>query len=164
MLVTPGVFQNSFSAPQKQPRAKYATSEPSGTLCTGMPKMSWNVGLTSTDEVRPRRACSGSTRVDFVREKNMCVSLPLCTALTEPRAVTQRVTHGPGLFRPRWTARGLGRSSPRRLAGMTETSGFSTRAIHAGQEPDPATGSVVPPIYATSTYIQDGVGGTTRRV
>ncbi len=37
--------------------------------------------------------------------------------------------------------------------------GFSTRAIHAGQEPDPATGAVVPPIYATSTYAQDGVGG-----
>ncbi|MET1005317.1 MAG: aminotransferase class I/II-fold pyridoxal phosphate-dependent enzyme, partial [Propionibacteriaceae bacterium] len=42
---------------------------------------------------------------------------------------------------------------------MTETPGFSTRAIHAGQEPDPTTGSVVPPIYATSTYAQDGVGG-----
>ncbi len=39
------------------------------------------------------------------------------------------------------------------------TSGFSTRAIHAGQQPDPTTGAVVPPIYATSTYAQDGVGG-----
>ena len=37
--------------------------------------------------------------------------------------------------------------------------GFATRAIHAGQEPDPATGAVVVPIYATSTYAQDGVGG-----
>ena len=37
--------------------------------------------------------------------------------------------------------------------------GFSTRAIHAGQAPDPTTGAVVPPIYATSTYAQDGVGG-----
>lgn len=37
--------------------------------------------------------------------------------------------------------------------------GFATRAIHAGQEPDPATGSVIVPIYATSTYVQDGVGG-----
>ncbi|NED99792.1 cystathionine gamma-synthase [Phytoactinopolyspora halotolerans] len=36
---------------------------------------------------------------------------------------------------------------------------FETRAIHAGQEPDPQTGAVVPPIYATSTYAQDGVGG-----
>jgi cystathionine gamma-synthase len=37
--------------------------------------------------------------------------------------------------------------------------GFDTRAIHAGYEPDPTTGAVIPPIYATSTYKQDGVGG-----
>ena len=37
--------------------------------------------------------------------------------------------------------------------------GFTTRAIHAGQEPDPRTGAVVPAIYQTSTYKQDGVGG-----
>lgn len=37
--------------------------------------------------------------------------------------------------------------------------GFETRAIHAGYEPDPMTGAVIPPIYATSTYKQDGVGG-----
>ncbi|MGW4639233.1 cystathionine gamma-synthase [Sphaerisporangium sp. NPDC004334] len=37
--------------------------------------------------------------------------------------------------------------------------GFETLAIHAGQEPDPHTGAVVPPIYAVSTYKQDGVGG-----
>ncbi|MEV8630022.1 cystathionine gamma-synthase [Streptosporangium sp. NPDC051023] len=39
------------------------------------------------------------------------------------------------------------------------TDGFETLAIHAGQEPDPHTGAVVPPIYAVSTYKQDGVGG-----
>ncbi|MER7210970.1 cystathionine gamma-synthase [Streptosporangium sp. NPDC020072] len=39
------------------------------------------------------------------------------------------------------------------------TEGFETLAIHAGQEPDPYTGAVVPPIYAVSTYKQDGVGG-----
>jgi cystathionine gamma-synthase len=39
------------------------------------------------------------------------------------------------------------------------TSGFATRAIHVGSEPDPYTGAVVPPIYQTSTYAQDGVGG-----
>src|SRR6202035_4830721 len=38
--------------------------------------------------------------------------------------------------------------------------GFSSLAIHAGQEPDPLTGAVVPPIYQVSTYKQDGVGGT----
>ncbi len=37
--------------------------------------------------------------------------------------------------------------------------GFSTRAIHAGQEADALTGAVVPPIYQVSTYKQDGVGG-----
>ncbi|HVE63519.1 MAG TPA: cystathionine gamma-synthase [Mycobacteriales bacterium] len=37
--------------------------------------------------------------------------------------------------------------------------GFETLAIHAGQDPDPTTGAVVTPIYATSTYKQDGVGG-----
>lgn len=36
---------------------------------------------------------------------------------------------------------------------------FETVAIHAGQEPDPATGAVVPPIHQVSTYKQDGVGG-----
>jgi len=36
---------------------------------------------------------------------------------------------------------------------------FETRVIHGGQEADPRTGAVIPPIYATSTYKQDGVGG-----
>lgn len=36
--------------------------------------------------------------------------------------------------------------------------GFATRAIHAGQAPDPATGAVVVPIYQTSTYAQDALG------
>ena len=41
----------------------------------------------------------------------------------------------------------------------TRTLGFSSRAVHAGSDPDPTTGAVIPPIYATSTYKQDGVGG-----
>ena len=36
--------------------------------------------------------------------------------------------------------------------------GFATKAIHAGNEPDPSTGSVTVPIYQTSTYAQDGLG------
>jgi cystathionine beta-lyase/cystathionine gamma-synthase len=36
--------------------------------------------------------------------------------------------------------------------------GFSTDAIHVGQEPDPATGAVVAPIYQTSTYVQEALG------
>jgi len=35
---------------------------------------------------------------------------------------------------------------------------FATRAIHAGQQPDPATGAIMPPIYATSTYVQKSPG------
>ena len=35
---------------------------------------------------------------------------------------------------------------------------FSTRAIHAGQRPDPITGAIMPPIVQTSTYVQDGIG------
>ena len=49
-----------------------------------------------------------------------------------------------------------------RTGGTGETGGarggFETLAIHAGQDPDPATGAVVPPIYQVSTYAQDGVG------
>jgi cystathionine beta-lyase/cystathionine gamma-synthase len=36
--------------------------------------------------------------------------------------------------------------------------GFGTRAVHAGQSPDPTTGAIMPPIYQTSTYVQDGLG------
>ena len=43
--------------------------------------------------------------------------------------------------------------------GGASALGFETLAIHAGQDPDPATGAVVPPIYQTSTFKQDGVGG-----
>ena len=39
-------------------------------------------------------------------------------------------------------------------------SGFATRAIHIGNEPDPSTGAVVPPIFATSTYAQEELGVT----
>ncbi|MFY9330394.1 MAG: cystathionine gamma-synthase [Candidatus Nanopelagicales bacterium] len=40
-----------------------------------------------------------------------------------------------------------------------DAAGFDTRAIHAGQEPDPLTGAVVPAVYQVSTFAQDGVGG-----
>ena len=44
-------------------------------------------------------------------------------------------------------------------ADARSSQGFSTRAIHAGYEPDPLTGAVNVPIYASSTFAQDGVGG-----
>ena len=40
----------------------------------------------------------------------------------------------------------------------SEGGGFSTRAIHAGQDPDPATGATIVPIYQTSTYTQEAPG------
>ena len=36
--------------------------------------------------------------------------------------------------------------------------GFSTRAIHAGQAPDPSTGAIMTPVYLTSTYVQESPG------
>jgi cystathionine gamma-lyase len=38
------------------------------------------------------------------------------------------------------------------------SSRFGTRAIHAGQRPDPLSGAIMPPVYQTSTYVQDGMG------
>src|SRR5213082_1254087 len=35
---------------------------------------------------------------------------------------------------------------------------FATRAVHAGQQPDPTTGAIMTPIYATSTYVQESPG------
>ena len=40
----------------------------------------------------------------------------------------------------------------------SDSTAFETRAIHGGQEPDPATGAVMPPIYASSTFAQDAPG------
>ncbi len=36
--------------------------------------------------------------------------------------------------------------------------GIETRAVHAGQKPDEVTGAIMPPVYQTSTYVQDGIG------
>jgi cystathionine gamma-lyase len=41
---------------------------------------------------------------------------------------------------------------------MTDKAKFATRVIHGGQRPDPLTGAVMPPIYATSTYVQSSPG------
>src|SRR5262249_52980900 len=44
------------------------------------------------------------------------------------------------------------------LSNFLMTQHFGTRAIHAGQEPDPSTGAIMTPIYATSTYVQTSPG------
>lgn len=43
-------------------------------------------------------------------------------------------------------------------ASPSGSSGFGTRAVHAGQRPDPTTGAIMPPIYQTSTYVQPELG------
>ena len=45
-----------------------------------------------------------------------------------------------------------------RSTDMTTSDRFATRAIHAGQEFDPTTGAVIPPIYQTSTFVQESIG------
>ena len=57
------------------------------------------------------------------------------------------------------TAHGSGGGAGRPAGERRAAGGFETLAIHAGQDPDPRTGAVVPPIYQVSTYAQDGVGG-----
>lgn len=44
------------------------------------------------------------------------------------------------------------------MAGDNEKKAFATRTIHAGQSPDPSTGAIMQPIYATSTYVQSSPG------
>ncbi|MFT5656987.1 MAG: cystathionine gamma-lyase [Gammaproteobacteria bacterium] len=44
------------------------------------------------------------------------------------------------------------------MSQQNSKAGFSTRAVHAGQSPDPSTGAVMTPIYATSTYVQSSPG------
>jgi cystathionine gamma-lyase len=44
------------------------------------------------------------------------------------------------------------------MAGKDKKFAFATRSIHAGQEPDPSTGAIMQPIYATSTYVQSSPG------
>ena len=44
------------------------------------------------------------------------------------------------------------------IVKLTASARFSTICIHAGQEPDPATGAIITPIYQTATYVQDELG------
>ena len=44
------------------------------------------------------------------------------------------------------------------MKNLKNRQGFATRAVHAGQEPDPTTGAIMTPIYATSTYVQESPG------
>ena len=44
------------------------------------------------------------------------------------------------------------------ISRFTKPLGFATRAIHAGQTPDPTTGAIMTPVYLTSTYVQASPG------
>jgi len=44
------------------------------------------------------------------------------------------------------------------MKSKKNTQGFATKAIHSGQEPDPSTGAIIGPIYASSTYVQESPG------
>ena len=44
------------------------------------------------------------------------------------------------------------------MKGNKNTQGFETKAIHAGQEPDPTTGAIMTPISVSSTYVQESPG------
>lgn len=44
------------------------------------------------------------------------------------------------------------------MSQSEKKAGFATRVIHAGQSPDPSTGAIMPPIYATSTFVQESPG------
>src|ERR1700742_2682865 len=44
------------------------------------------------------------------------------------------------------------------MSDRSNRPGIATRVIHAGQSPDPSTGAIMPPIYQTSTYVQDSPG------
>jgi cystathionine gamma-lyase len=55
-------------------------------------------------------------------------------------------------------ARELQATHPCTGSAMNDTQRFGTRAIHAGQKPDPSTGAIMPPIYQTSTYVQPKLG------
>ena len=56
------------------------------------------------------------------------------------------------------------RPRDRQVEGMTRVfdddlaTGFGTRAIHAGQRPEPLAGAIMTPVYLTSTYVQEGLG------
>src|SRR5262249_42489454 len=55
-------------------------------------------------------------------------------------------------------ARKAGAATSSGREGAGDSMGFATNAIHVGQEPDPATGAIVAPIYQTSTYVQQELG------
>ena len=138
-------------------------------MTTGASSTRCRVGdAGSIRSARPGSACSGVDELRLVAGEDghglsfgvvQAVHRSLHTCPTPPGSVTfppqrrrRRTPDGAASHRPVDTPRELTQEH-------REKSGFETRAIHAGYEPDPTTGAVIPPIYATITYKQDGVGG-----
>src|SRR3954454_23364427 len=81
------------------------------------------------------------------------------SSASSPGASSRQLGAGSHRWVMSWVADSLlsmtdDRSAP---AAGPAAHGFETLAIHAGQDPDPATGAVITPIYQTSTFVQDGV-------
>ena len=77
------------------------------------------------------------------------------------RGMVAIVMDGRGLPGARDAHRSSELAAPQALARMSEHDSkhaFGTRVVHGGQRPDPLTGAVMPPIYATSTYVQSSPG------
>ena len=71
---------------------------------------------------------------------------------------TRRAPPHPGFDRASAFRRRGRLKYPSTTVKLSDTAGFSTICIHAGQVPDPSTGAIITPIYQTSTYVQDALG------
>src|SRR4029077_18361650 len=80
----------------------------------------------------------------------------------EPRRPGRRGRRVPGAHHPHRSAEPSapqhGLRAARGVMKKSNLRAFATRTIHAGQSPDPSTGAVMTPIYATSTYVQESPG------
>ena len=107
----------------------------------------WRDRIVGRADLKSERGEGALVVKAFHRETGVRASAALDDAL-RPRA-RPPAARGRARDRPPLTAR-----RPTTIPGMD----FETRAIHVGQEPDPATGAVITPIYQTSTYAQEAVG------
>ena len=156
---TPGIRQKISSAPQKQPSPKSGDLGALGDL-VGVDHRGVEhhvllgevePGLRAAGQGLRRGGQGGLLAVEHGRSLLRVEVRSLChNTAGRPEFPFWRRTASPG--RPMGAARCVTQEHRHK-------SGFETRAIHAGHEPDPTTGAVIPPIYATTTYKQDGVGG-----
>src|SRR5690349_15603207 len=110
--------------------------------------------ITPSDSSRPAKSsCSRSNASASGRRQPAASKSPVVVGRTSSARRSDRTIERTSY------AMAISTAPEASLGAVTEQPGFETLAIHAGQEPDPTTGAVVPPIYQVSTYKQDGVGG-----